>query len=217
MTHLTDEDFEAAVKRLRAFKDQQEQSEQLADEGSLERAFDLAAVLEDQRWADDLPPIKISHRRGRLVDPYGKSRLARWVKEHIGFHYSYTYRLINTAAIAEELFRPGERIQNVTERSLRPLGRLLRQDRLDETPVVWEKAVRLAGGHTPSAEQVRAALREYDPPRRSSVDTKGSQRGIEFQILAEFRQLIKAGKYRTAGELINEMGSELKKAIKDAA
>src|SRR5262245_56627510 len=80
--NLSDQDYEAALQRVRDFRKQQDESASLADQGSFQVARDSTALLADGRWAQDLPPVKRSHLRGRPVDPMGRSRFATWLREH---------------------------------------------------------------------------------------------------------------------------------------
>lgn len=193
---LDDGDYEATLERLRSYREQLAQANQHADAGSLERAADLAALYADKRWVAEMNerhPIKRWVNRGRPVDPEGRSRFATWVKEQAELHPTRSYQLLNANVLVGILETRVSKIHRASEAVLRPLRKLLAQDRADQAVAVWQRAVQLAEGEVPTAEQVKKALADHDRelgyvvPRTRTADgqsftevSKRSLRDIEW-------------------------------------
>lgn len=160
VTQLDDFEFEAALARLRDYRRQLDEADRKADTGSLDRAADLARVFEDRRWAAELPPPKKSHFKP--VDPYSRSRFATWVKAKLDYRPARAYQLLNADDLRRVISTAVEVTPAVGEWSLRPLSPLLRKGRESEIPAIWERAVKLAHGGTPSIAQVRQALADHN-------------------------------------------------------
>lgn len=213
---LSDQDYEQALKRIRAFTEQVERSEKLADEGSLDIARDLAAVFADGRWADDLPPVKRSHVRGRPIDPLGRSRFATWARDPErsgGWAPRTVYRFLNAARVAEEFLDHGQTI-HATEASLRPLTSLLAKGQADLIGPAWERARQAAHGE-PSGTDVKAAVAALRPaPARGARSaTASAPTDWSETIFAEFeRHLLKTHRLRDAGMLLIRMKDAYDKA-----
>jgi tetratricopeptide (TPR) repeat protein len=157
---LADEEYQAALDRLREHVKQLEEADHLADANSLDRARDAARVFEDRRWVDELPAPKKTHHRGRPVDPASINRFSKWVSEHVGLQGAQTYRLLRANSIYFSLGQINPRPES--ERTLRPLSKLTKEGRTDEAPRIWRRAIELAEGTTPNSGHVRKALRDHD-------------------------------------------------------
>lgn len=193
---LDDSEYEAALERLRSYRSQLDQADQHADAGSLERAADLAAIYADKRWVAEMNerhPIKRWVNRGRPVDPEGRSRFAKWVMEEAELHPTRSYQLLNANVLVGILETRVSKIHKASEKVLRPLRKLLAQDRADQAEAVWRRAVQLAEGEVPTAAQVKKALADHDRelgyvvPRNRTADgqsfgevSKRSLRDIEW-------------------------------------
>lgn len=193
---LDDGEYKAALERLRSYREQLNEADQHADAGSLERAADLAALFADKRWVremDERHPIKRAMHRGRPVDPEGRSRFAKWVMEQAELHPTRSYQLLNANVLVGILETRVSKIHKASEKALRPLRKLLAQDRADQAEAVWRRAVQLAEGEVPTADQVKKALADHDRdlgyvvPRNRTSDgqsftevSKRSLRDIEW-------------------------------------
>lgn len=160
--HLADEEYQAAVDRLRSYVLQLEQAEAQSDAGSLERAADLARIYADKRWVDELPAPSRTSFRGRPVEPDSRSRFAKWVVANVGLNASYSYRLLNAHELARIILPAAKEIPPTSAWSLRPLYKLLRDHRGDQAPAIWRRAVELADAGVPTVAHVRKALADHD-------------------------------------------------------
>ncbi len=202
-------EYEAALERLRAFRRQLDQADQRADAGSLDRAADLAMIFSDpeRRWVkemDETHPVKRTHFRGRPVDPEGRSRFASYVNEKIGLYPRYSYFLLNADEIARNYLYSVQTIRPDSAGSLRPLYKLLKEERGHEAPDIWQRAVRLAGEDVPTAAQVKQALRDHDKTTgRTPADRTAAY--YKRTVKEELDKAVRAAKW------VHQYGSEEEK------
>ncbi|MQB01952.1 MAG: hypothetical protein GEU78_17075 [Actinobacteria bacterium] len=182
---LDDAEFNAALARLRKYREQLEQAGQQADEGTLECAANLTKVFEDRRWVDQLPTPKKAHHRGRPIDPASRSRFAKWVKAEIDLSPSYCYRLLNADQL-QRILSPKAKESISGETALRPLSKLIKQNRLAEAPVVWQRAEELADGEAPTVTHARKALADHDKATGRTPATK--RQGYAQRTIRESRK-----------------------------
>jgi hypothetical protein len=159
---LADEEYQAALDRLRDHVKQLEEADHLADANSLERARDAARVFADRRWVDQLPAPKKTHHRGRPVDPASLSRFGKWAQAELGLTGRRCYQLIRATELNRIICNAFQVNRPVSERALHPLSKLISQGRTDEAPTIWRRAIELAEGATPHSGHVRKALRDHD-------------------------------------------------------
>lgn len=76
------------------------------------------------------------------------------------------YQLIDAADVASNVNNCSQ-IQPSSESQIRPLTKLEPQ----QQSAAWEKAVESAGGETPTAKQVAAAVRQFDEPEEVHIHT----------------------------------------------
>jgi hypothetical protein len=190
---LSDEEYEALLDDLRAYRAQLEQADYQADAGSLNRAANLTRLYRDKRWTaymDREHPIKRTIHRGRPVDPEGRSRFAKYIMEETGLSPRRSYQLWNANALVGILRTAFTKIGD-GEWALRPLSKLLREHRPEQATDVWRRAIQLAEGDTPTVAHVRKALADHDKalgyrvPRGRTSDGR-SFTDVRRRFLADF-------------------------------
>jgi hypothetical protein len=192
---LDDDTYQAALGRLRAYREQLERAEREADQESLDRAADLATVYADKRWVDDLPPLVKTHNRGRPVEKDSFNRFTKWVMgdptANIGIQTRHSYQLHRAHEVANYL-RPAQINPGSSEKVLRPLSRLLKDNHGDEAPDVWRRAKQLADGAPLTFDLVTRALRDHNkalgrtPPTRAQAYQARTVRDAWKRLFREF-------------------------------
>jgi hypothetical protein len=175
---MNEADRKAALKRLGKFADQQRDSDDLADRGSLDRAADIVALYEDRSWVKELPPPKVARNRGRPVDPESFSRFSKWLAEQTSLTGRRAYQLRDAFELAETYLNQVQ-IKPHGERDLRPLRWLARHNYGERISDVWNLAVELADGRTPSSRTVRRALAQWKKDNLPKGQGASSSRGGE--------------------------------------
>lgn len=213
--HLTDDERAALIERLREFGDQQTESQQIADRGSLERATDLMRLYEDKSWMDELP----APGRRSKVPPDDFRRFTKWAVEdnRLGLARKEINFLDRTERVRAILADRSAVLAGATAKALRPLSWMRNNDYADRMGEVWQAARQLAEGDSPSEMQVRKALSnwkqnnipkvESDQPKAKGVPQKmrrWEQEGERLlrehptAFLPELERLVKA--YERLGE-----------------
>jgi hypothetical protein len=157
---LPDPKREAAIQRIRDYVGQLQRADRDADQGSLQRAEDLELIYQDMRWADDLPQPKHEVWRGRPVDPKSRNRFAGWVLQTTGMTPGRV-RQLHLARDLMENYCYQVAVIPEGERVLRPLRGLVSKGYGESVKRVYENAVKLAGGSSPTARDVTTAKREF--------------------------------------------------------
>jgi hypothetical protein len=202
------DEYQAALDRLRTYRDLLETADRKADELSLTCAADLALLYESKQWAADLPPAK-PDVTGK-VQPYSRNRFATWVEKvsSINLRKSYTTQLLT----AHDLYSQVSTVSAVAPMgaySLRPLKFLATKGHGGAVPEVWRRAVELAEGHAPTGEQVAQARRDYlaqftpQENRQRAVRKRWEQ--AHDRIRAEFNVLLANGQLGVAYDTLNEL------------
>lgn len=195
---LDDDAYERAIVELRAYREQLDRADKQADAGSLDRAAVLAAIFVDKRWVDEVPAPKKTHFRGRPVVADSRSRFAKWVMERVGLQPRHCYQLLNANTVANSL-RGAHINPGASEWALRPLSKLLRDERSDEIEAVWRRAVELADGESLTSAHVRQALRDHDkatgrtPTNRTAAYYQRTVKDARAKILREFNWILEHG------------------------
>jgi hypothetical protein len=206
---LDQAEYEATLERLRSYRLQLDQADRQADQGSLDRAEDLARIFEDRRWAAELPPPKKSHFKP--VDPYSRSRFATWVKAKLDYQPAHSYRLLNADDLRRVISPTGE--LTAGERVLRSLSPLLRKGREREVPAIWQRAVNLANGGTPTNAHVRQALADHNKATGYTAPPRAKVRKAEQyrkKVLTDWENLLEYGGPDDAKATLAEMVERLK-------
>lgn len=196
---MTDTEHEAALARLQEFADQQRGADELADNGSMDRAADLMLLYEardeegQRRWVKDLPAPKATRHRGRPVDPESFSRFTRWVRDVKGVKLGgvYQYRLRDAHQIAANYFASGKLN---SEAAARPLKWLIKHEYADQIPDVWRHAEELASGTSPDQSTVRRALADWKkdhlPKAERPAGTKRGGRALVDRWLRDWHRIM---------------------------
>lgn len=156
------------LERVARFADQLARSADMADQGSLDAAADMAALYEAREWVAEWlieAPIKpkTAYIGGRPPQPDSKSRFEKWLRwrlEASGHHRiqaRHTYQLLNAYEVRGYL----RGAQITSEYVLRPLDWFRKHKLQRFIPDVWERAIELADGRRVTHEHTRAAVLEW--------------------------------------------------------
>lgn len=157
---LARDEYDAALARIAAYREQLERADKQADQNSLDRARDLEFLYHKMRWVDEIPAPKKTMNAGRPVDPRSRNRFGTWVLERTGLHPRYVSMLHKAD---ETLGIIGTTVPVIPsgERALRSFGRLRRAGYEDRIPEVYKRAVQLAEGQPPTSAHTAQAVRDY--------------------------------------------------------
>lgn len=194
LTSVPSADLAAALDRVRAYRAQLGRADEQADHGSLDRARDLETLYQAMRWVDELPAPKHAVWRGRPVDPRSRNRFATWVLQQTGLSPSQT-RFLHLASEIELLLDSNTKSPSGAN-TLRPLLRLKRAGYGSRIGEVYQAAVQLADGRTPTSAEtsraVRDALAQYTPAQRRSASQAEKARDYQRRCTTAFADLLKA-------------------------
>ncbi len=154
------QDYEAALARVAAYRDQLDRADHQADQNSLDRARDLELLYQAMRWIDEIPAPKKAMNAGRPVDPRSRSRFGTWVQEKTGLHPRYV-SLLHKADETLGIIGTTVPVIPSGERALRSFGRLRRAGYDDRIPEVYKRAVQLAEGRAPTSAHTAQAVRDF--------------------------------------------------------
>lgn len=207
---MTPGDREAAIERLRAYRQQMHDADTAMDRTSLDRAADLVALFEDKEWVKQVSTLRSKTRLGRPVDPESFTQFAKWAEATVGLSPRRQCQL----RAAHELVRTylnGVRIKPEGEYAIRPLLVLAKAGRAERgIPDVWDQAVLAAGGVAPDASTVKAALSGWTTanvpkaPRSQKVAERTIQ-GEKRRITTSFQQLLRTGDVAAAKATIEDL------------
>lgn len=153
--------YEAALQRLAAYRDQLERADKQADQNSLDRARDLEYVYQQMHWVDEMPAPKHTVWRGRPVDPKSRNRFATWVLQRTGLNPSRVRQLHNAREMLDGLIDTGVTISPIGEMALRPFARLRKAGYADRMGEVYRRAVELAEGRPPTSAETKQAVKDF--------------------------------------------------------
>lgn len=213
---VTDTEYQAALERVRAYREQLNEADRRTDQGSLDRARDLELLYQEMRWVDELPAPKNKVWRGRSVDPRSRNRFATWVLQQTGLVPSRVRQL----HLAEETV--GILVTAVTvipdgEWALRPLRRLDRQGYGDHLIDVYKRALELAEGDVPTyahtSKAVRDFLAQYSAPQRQLAVKTHKAEELRKKAIRIIDELIDIGAYGDAQQVLREAAEHLRKAV----
>ncbi len=157
---LTRQEYDAALARVAAYRDQLERADRQADQNSLDRARDLELLYQAKHWVDEMPAPKNKVWRGRPVDPESRDRFAKWALQKTGLTPSrvgYLHRAHDVVT----LYLDAVQIKPTGEFAVRPFARLRRAGYGDRIPEVYKRAVELAEGRPPTSAETRQAVRDF--------------------------------------------------------
>jgi len=157
---LAQQDYEAALARIAAYREQLEHADRQADQNSLDRAADLELIYQQMRWVDELPAPKHQVWRGRPVDPRSRNRFATWVLQQTGLKPTHVGQLHRAHELVGIISATASVIPD-GERPLRPFARLRKAGYGDRIPEVYKMAVQLAEGRAPTSAETRQAVRDF--------------------------------------------------------
>lgn len=220
----TEKDVAAAKQRvadwvteIRSAIEEKRESDSAADSQSLERAADLEAIYNSFDWVQDMPPAP-ARRLGRRINPKSREQFAKWVKLSYGWgSQSYLNRLQASLEVATTVLMPRGMRMPSGSKALRPLEKLRAAGYADQQAQIWERAVELAEGETPTEGMVRKVVNEYLAARRPSLPnvakdprTKAEIKAANrARIVAEFHALMEEDN-REAKETLNAMIQDFK-------
>lgn len=211
---IVEQEYQAAVQRLRDFVGQLAAADRTADQGSLDRAADLALIYEAKAWKDEVPAPKNTVWRGRPVDPDSRNRFATWALQQLGLSPAITKELLRAHDWMGRFMAEASAVSPSGKWALRPLYRLERVGRADEVPEVYRRAVELAEGRPPTAAETKAAVRDYmaqfTPSQKRTLATKTTAQALHDRIVREFRDLLDLGYLGTAQTTINDLLQEFR-------
>jgi hypothetical protein len=208
--------YEAALARVRAYAEKIREGERVADQESLDRAADLAALYADKRWileeaaAGRAPKTKVHN--GRPVDPAARHRFGTWLHHQGGLAPNYTSRLLKANEWAETYCAPGTK---TTERAARPLYALGRKGYGDDTSKVLARAQEIAGDGMPiTSAHTKQAVHEFwvaipKPEQRKQAKTARADQ-LRQRALTIIDELIEMGAYGSAQQALREGLDHLK-------
>lgn len=210
---LSREEYQAAIARLHAYSDKIKTVIKDAQRGSMAAAADLYAVYQARYWVDDLPPIKVAHRRGQPVKPDSIARFAQWVQEHseqVGDVYTPNRitELFTAHRVAVEYLSA---TQIYSTEAVKPLKRFMK-DRQTEIPDIARRIREITDGGPVTENAVKLAVHDHN---RSIIPAKVASSGRRTVtdhatiIRSEFRAILNAKRFRDAGALLNELRTEL--------
>lgn len=185
MSHLDDDDYAAAIGRIRDWVDQSRSFEEEAQKATMDRAAEMVALYEDQdkRWVKDIPPPKNKIWRGRPVDPESFNRFSGWLVQQTGLTPGSARRWKLAHEVASEFLLHGA-IKPTAEAEVRPLVPLRKLGYGDQIDVLWRRAVDLAGGEEPTSNQVKKMVAEFKKDLGSAT-VKRAQRQARAKELRD--------------------------------
>jgi hypothetical protein len=157
---IAQQDYEAALARIAAYREQLERADKQADQNSLDRAADLELIYQEMRWVDEMPAPKHQVWRGRPVDPRSRNRFATWVLQQTGLKPSRVAQLHRAHDLVSNYLHNVQVIPN-GEGPLRPFERLRRAGYGDRIPEVYKMALQLAEGRPPTSAETKQAVRDF--------------------------------------------------------
>jgi len=211
-------DYEKALARVRAYAEKIREGETAADQDSLDRAADLAALYEDKRWikeeaaAGRAPKTKVHN--GRPVDPAARHRFGTWLHHQGGLAPRQTTQLLKAHDWRQTYSHP-VRKTHLTERAIRPLYALGRKGYGDDTPKVIARAQEIAGDGMPvTSAHTKQAVREFwasipKPQQRKQAKTARADQ-LRQRALTIIDELIEMGAYGSAQQALREGLEHLK-------
>ena len=152
------QEYDAALARIRDYRDQLQRADSQADQNSLDRAADLEILYRSMQWVDEVPAPKNKVWRGRPVDPKSRNRFAGWVLQQTGLSPSRVTQL-HKANEVRGLISSALPINSA--RALQPFSRLRSAGYGDRIPDVYKRAVELAEGKSPTSKETTQAVRDY--------------------------------------------------------
>jgi hypothetical protein len=181
---LNDTAYEAALARIRAWVDSSRKLEGDAQRATMERAAEMMALYKDKRWVKAIPPPKNKVWRGRPVDPESFNRFSGLLLQETGLKpgHARNWKLAHEL-VADLLQRVA--IKPSAEYVIRPLRSLRKIGYEDQIDPLWSRAVDLAGGQEPTAEQVKKVVSEF----RKEIGAKTIKRHQERARLKELRDV----------------------------
>ncbi len=157
---IAQQDYEAALARVAAYREQLERADKQADQNSLDRAADLELIYQEMRWVDEMPAPKHQVWRGRPVDPRSRNRFATWVLQQTGLKPS-TVSQLHKAHEVVGIIADTSAVIPASARALHAFSRLRKAGYGDRIPEVYKMAVQLAEGKPPTSAETRQAVRDF--------------------------------------------------------
>jgi hypothetical protein len=181
---LNDVEYEATLARIRDWVNQSRTLEGKAQQATMERAAEMVAVYEDKRWVKDIPPPKNKVWRGRPVDPESFNRFSGWLLQQTGLKPGGARNWKLAHELVSDLL-PRVAIKPSAEYVVRPLLPLRKIGYEDQIQILWRRAVDLAGGEEPTAEQVKQVVSEF----RKEIGAKTIKRAQSQARIKELREI----------------------------
>lgn len=154
------QEYEAALARVAAYREQLERADTQADQNSLDRAADLELIYQEMRWVDEMPAPVHQIWRGRPVDPRSRNRFATWVLQQTGLKPT-TVSQLHKAHEVVGIIADTSAVIPASARALHAFSRLRRAGYGDRIPEVYKMAVQLAEGRPPTSAETKQAVRDF--------------------------------------------------------
>lgn len=204
---LTDIEITAALERIRVWVDQSRTLEDEAQKATMQRAADMVALYEDKRWVKDIPEPKNKVWRGRPVDPESFNRFSGWLLQQTGLAPGRARQFDRAHRLISDLLVPVP-IKPSAERVIRPLVPLRKMGYEDHVEDLWRRAIELAGGQEPTAEQVKKVVAEFRKELGTTTIKRAQHEGRLKELrdiaLADLKKLYELDGSTVAQQVIDE-------------
>lgn len=212
---VSQQDYDAALARVAAYREQLQRADRQADQNSLDRARDLELLYQAMRWVDEVPAPKNTVWRGRPVDPRSRNRFAGWMLQKTGLNPSTVRKLHGAYEIVDELNSCyGVTLNPTGAEATRPLQRLRRAGYGHRIGDVYKNAIQLAEGQQPTSAETRQAVRDFlaqfSRAERRTQDIKNKWQRKRDLIKRQFTELLDDGQLATAQDTLNDLIREFK-------
>lgn len=210
-TPTTAEQRDRLLKVISDYAESVERAEKMSQERTIETARAMTALYEDGQWVEEyLEQSPRPKNASNRFAPDSRNRFHGWLRATTEARNwkapsnQHTYRLLKAADIAAHI--PNfARAKLDHERTIRPLGWLIKERREDRIPEVWNAAVALAGSADKVTEEhVKAALATFkrDVLGVNSTGKSPTAQDRRSRQVSRWRQkhLVAVNRYRELAE-----------------
>lgn len=201
-----DEDA-AALERIRAWVDQSRSLEGEAQKATMERAADMVRLYERKHWVKDVPPPKNKVWRGRPVDPESFNRFSGWLLQQTGLSTGRAREFERAHRVVQE-FLVRAPLKPTRAFLVRPFVPLRKMGYGDRIPDLWQRAVDLADGREPTAEQVKKVIADFRKELGAATVKRAQAQGRAKELrdlaLADLQKLYELEGSDTVQQVIDD-------------
>ena len=172
---------EEILDRLRLFVTQERTAEDMADQGSLDRAEDIVTLYESKAWVQELPEVTTRRNRGHPVDPESFSRFTKWLEAKTDLKGRRAYQLRDAGDLVANYLNSVQ-INPSGEGVIRPLRWLRKNDHGDAIAGVWSGLARLqmaSRRHRTSRRRCANGRRRTSVVRVPGETKRGGQAAVD--------------------------------------